>query len=163
MNSTLMKSLVLFAAVTLLAVVGCSDANAATSTYLPVDESCPFEDDDHRESMLELPDPLWEFDEASGEEAMDVDDELDLEFSSSMADSADGMSAGEGANEERLININRAGVDELTELPGIGPALAERIVEYRQQRRFEDPSQLMRIQGIGPATWEQIGSKVTVE
>jgi competence ComEA-like helix-hairpin-helix protein len=163
MNSTMMKSLALFSVVALFAVVGCADANAATSTYLPVDEPCPFEDEQDRESMLELPDPLWELEQSGGEEAMDVDDDLDLEFSAGVADAADGNSAGERAAEEGLIDINRAGVDELTELPGIGPALAERIVEYRQQRRFEDPSQLMRIQGIGPATWEQIGSKVTVE
>ena len=41
------------------------------------------------------------------------------------------------------VNLNTADVEELTTLPGIGPSLAERIVEYRRQndgfRKIEDP------------------------
>ena len=163
MNSMTMKSVALLALFVLLALVGCSDANAATtSTYLPVDEPCPFEDVDQREAMLEIPDPLWELDDQSDEEAMD-DDDLDFDSSDQFADGPDGSASSAVAASTARVNINSAGVDELTELPGIGPALAERIIEYRQQRRFEDPSQLTRVQGIGPATLERIGSQVTVE
>lgn len=61
------------------------------------------------------------------------------------------------------IDINNADVDELTELPGIGPALAERIVEYRQVRTFRKPEHIQRISGIGPATYEEIASQITVD
>ena len=55
------------------------------------------------------------------------------------------------------ISINRAGVDELQRLPGIGLIIAQRIVEYRAQHgyfmRLED---LMLVQGIGPKKLERI-------
>ena len=63
----------------------------------------------------------------------------------------------------RGVNINSADADTLTELPGIGPALANRIVDYRRDRHFEDPAQLQRIKGIGPATYEDIAPHVRVE
>lgn len=61
------------------------------------------------------------------------------------------------------IDINSADASTLTELPGIGPALAERIVDYRTSRRFDDPSELQRIKGIGPATFEDIAPYVRIE
>ena len=55
------------------------------------------------------------------------------------------------------IEINSAGVDELQQLDGIGPALAGRIVAYRKTngpfRRMED---LLEVRGIGPATLARI-------
>jgi len=61
------------------------------------------------------------------------------------------------------ININTAAEAELETLPGIGPTLAQRIVEYRTAfgffGRIED---LMNVSGLGPATFEQIKPFVTV-
>lgn len=47
------------------------------------------------------------------------------------------------------INVNRAGVDELARLPGVGPRLAQAIVDYRAQNGpFKDAAALARVQGI---------------
>lgn len=49
-----------------------------------------------------------------------------------------------------LININTASVTDLQKLPGIGPATAARIVEYRQKNGpFTKIEQLMNVRGIG--------------
>lgn len=50
------------------------------------------------------------------------------------------------------VDINRASAEELDALPGIGPVLAERIVEWRRENgRFRDPDDLEAVSGIGPA------------
>ncbi len=48
------------------------------------------------------------------------------------------------------VNINRAGIDDLQRLPGIGPAMAQRILRYRQEKGpFRSAEQLLEIGGIG--------------
>lgn len=55
------------------------------------------------------------------------------------------------------ININTASADELVKLPGIGPAYAQRIVEWRGENgRFTSTEQLLQIRGIGEKRLEQI-------
>lgn len=50
----------------------------------------------------------------------------------------------------RPVNINTAGVEILTELPGIGEALAKRIVDYRTKNGpFSDIRDLLNVSGIG--------------
>jgi competence protein ComEA len=57
----------------------------------------------------------------------------------------------------RRIDLNRASPQELESLPGIGPALAARIVENRRRYGlFVKPEDLLRVRGIGPATLEGI-------
>lgn len=52
-----------------------------------------------------------------------------------------------------LINVNTADRDELDILDGIGPAIAERIIEYRKNNGpFESADELAEISGIGPST-----------
>ena len=61
------------------------------------------------------------------------------------------------------ININTADVDELDELPEVGPATAETIVEYRRTNgMFRSVEELEEIPGIGPATIEEIEPFATV-
>jgi competence protein ComEA len=55
------------------------------------------------------------------------------------------------------ININRAGASELELLPGIGPSLAAKIIEYREANGpFQTPQDLVDVAGIGPAKLEDL-------
>ena len=66
------------------------------------------------------------------------------------------------------VNLNRAGVEELDQLPGIGPTYARRIVEYRERLKAETGQgftrieQLMEIPGIGPRRFADIKDRVTL-
>lgn len=57
---------------------------------------------------------------------------------------------------EGQININTASAEQLELLPGIGPAMAKKIVDYRTAKPFGDPGQLVRIKGIGPKTYSKL-------
>jgi competence protein ComEA len=59
------------------------------------------------------------------------------------------------------ISVNRAGLEELTALPGIGPVMARRVVEDRRQHgRFLTLSDLRRVKGISPKTLEELRGRV---
>jgi len=61
------------------------------------------------------------------------------------------------------LDVNRATEGDLERLPGIGPVLARRIVEYREsQGAFQDIEQLRRVKGIGKKTFERIRAFVAV-
>jgi comEA protein len=74
------------------------------------------------------------------------------------------QSQGMAAKPPRMaIDINKATVNDLQKLPGIGPSLAKQIVAYREKhgpfRRVED---LMVIKGIGFKKWKEIRPLVRV-
>ena len=55
------------------------------------------------------------------------------------------------------ISINSASIDRLQELPGVGPVIAERIVQWREKNGpFQSLDELMEVSGIGPSMIEQI-------
>ena len=61
------------------------------------------------------------------------------------------------------ININRATAGELDALPGIGPVLASRIIDYRKTNGpFISVDDLQKVSGIGSAKFAQFKSKVRV-
>ena len=62
------------------------------------------------------------------------------------------------------VNINKAGAVELEILPMIGPVKALAIVEYREKNGlFTDISDIIKVRGIGPATFEEIRKYITVD
>lgn len=61
------------------------------------------------------------------------------------------------------VRINSASVSELQQLPGIGPALAQRIVETRKGGRFTSADDLLRVPGIGKAKLAKLRDYVEVD
>ncbi len=69
----------------------------------------------------------------------------------------------EDSQDSLQIDINTAGVEELDELPEVGPSTAESIIEYRQNNgAFTSVDELEEVPGIGPATLEKIEPFATV-
>jgi competence ComEA-like helix-hairpin-helix protein len=60
------------------------------------------------------------------------------------------------------IDVNRADEEVLQGLPGVGPALARRIVEARQNKPFRSIDDLVRVRGIGPATLSRLRPRATI-
>ncbi|MBX6363076.1 MAG: helix-hairpin-helix domain-containing protein, partial [Gemmatimonadetes bacterium] len=59
------------------------------------------------------------------------------------------------------ISLSRATAAELERLPGIGPALARRIVAYRDSAGpFRSVAELERVKGVGPALLKRLQSRV---
>lgn len=62
------------------------------------------------------------------------------------------------------IDINAADEEQLQLLPGIGPVLAQRIVQWRQENgNYEIPEDLLAVEGIGLATLEAIRDMITIQ
>ena len=62
-----------------------------------------------------------------------------------------------------VVNLNSATVKELEALPGIGPALAKRIVEFREKHHgFKRVEELLAIPGISEKKWKAIKGQVEV-
>ena len=67
----------------------------------------------------------------------------------------------EGTADNGPVDLNQANANELCRLPGVGPARARAILELRTKLgRFENPSELLQVRGIGPATLERLRSMV---
>jgi competence protein ComEA len=80
------------------------------------------------------------------------DDESSNAESDSSADQTSGV-----------VNLNDASTEELMRLHGIGPAIAERIENYRTKRRFEKPAHIKRVRGVGEVTYQNLKANLAVE
>lgn len=78
------------------------------------------------------------------------------------AASADAPVAEEGTTSAGVVNIQTASPEELQRLPGIGPSRAEAIVAQRDRRAFRRIEDLMRVRGVGRATFRRLRSMLTV-
>ena len=60
------------------------------------------------------------------------------------------------------IDVNTASVEQLTQIPGVGPAKAKAIVESREQAPFASTQDLVKVKGIGDKLLAKIMPYVTV-
>ena len=62
-----------------------------------------------------------------------------------------------------LVNLNSATAEQLEKLPGVGPATAKRILEYRQKSGgFKKIEELMNVRGIGEKAFLRMKPQLTV-
>jgi competence protein ComEA len=74
---------------------------------------------------------------------------------------ASGMPTGSGGS--GLVNLNTATLEQLQTLPGVGPVLAQRILDYRDQHGgFRTVADLRKVTGIGDAKYNELKGRVTV-
>ena len=77
--------------------------------------------------------------------------------------SAEGGVAGSDPEGQGLVNINTANAVQLTQLPGVGPAIAQKIIDYRTANGpFTSVDDLTKVPGIGAAKLAQIKSHARV-
>lgn len=70
---------------------------------------------------------------------------------------------GAAASAGGLINLNSATLEQLDSLPGVGPSTAQKIIDYRTQHGgFRSVDELMEVPGIGPAKFAELKDQVTV-
>ena len=66
-------------------------------------------------------------------------------------------------DENDKVNVNDATSAQLETLPGIGPALAKRILDYRAKRKFKRLRDIRRVKGIGQAKFKKLKEKIRIK
>lgn len=67
-----------------------------------------------------------------------------------------------GVNDKRRVNVNKADISELTDIPGIGKVLARRVVDYRNvYGNIDNENEMLQIKGIGEKKLDEIKSRVS--
>jgi competence protein ComEA len=61
-----------------------------------------------------------------------------------------------------VVNLNQATAQQLDLLPGIGPKVAQRIVEQRHKAPFSTPASVMKVKGFGKKRFEKLKGYLTV-
>ena len=80
-------------------------------------------------------------------------DDLVIESPKNESDTSD-------SNEK--ISLNKASLEELLTLPGIGESKANDILEYRKDKRFDNIEEIKNVKGIGDALFEKIKEHITI-
>ncbi|MEG0050594.1 MAG: helix-hairpin-helix domain-containing protein [Terrisporobacter sp.] len=69
-----------------------------------------------------------------------------------------------GNNESSKININKASIEELDEIPGVGEATANKIVNYRNESgEFKSIEEIKNVNGIGDKKYEDMKDLISIE
>ncbi len=69
----------------------------------------------------------------------------------------------ENSSDNNILNINKATEQELEDLPGIGPSLASKIIEYRNKNgKFSSVEDIKNVNGIGDSLYEKIKDNIEV-
>ena len=72
--------------------------------------------------------------------------------------------AGAGVTSDGLVNINLASLTELQTLPGIGPVIAQNIIDFREVNNgFRTIEELQNVSRIGPVIFENMRDRVTID
>lgn len=73
------------------------------------------------------------------------------------------QAAGSGTDASAPVSLSSATVEQLDALPGVGPVLAKRIVDWREAHGgFTSLSQLQQVPGVGPRTYDRLKSLVVL-
>ena len=73
------------------------------------------------------------------------------------------QSTSNSASKAEKVDINHADIQELEKLKGVGPAIAKRIIDYRNAHgRFTKPEDLINVRGIGPKTLEKMKDQIVI-
>lgn len=93
-----------------------------------------------------------------------VEDVITDESGEGIIEEFDSTSSSNSQNSTGNININKATEAELDTLPGIGPSLASKIIEYREQNgKFSSIEDIKNVSGIGDSKFENIKDLISVK
>ena len=77
------------------------------------------------------------------------------------------ISAGQSSisgDRDGLVDINSATLAQLESLPGLGPTLAQSVIEYREMNGpFKELDEIMEVPGIGPGKFESIKDLISIK
>ena len=93
-----------------------------------------------------------------------ITDEITEQTEYVTSESGDNIIVDNNEGENMMVNINKATQTELETLPGIGPAMALRIIEHREENgNFENIEDIKNVKGIGDAKFDNIKNNICVK
>ena len=95
------------------------------------------------------------------EELEKINNSIDYSFNDAYQDYNN--SKNKSSDNNNLININSASLEELKTLPGIGDTKAKSIIDYRESNgKFNSIEDIQNVKGIGSSLYEKIKNNITV-
>ena len=95
------------------------------------------------------------------EELEQINNSIDYSFNDAYQDYNN--SKNKSSDNNNLININSASLEELKTLPGIGDTKAKSIIDYRESNgKFNSIEDIQNVKGIGSSLYEKIKNNITV-